>query len=367
MRIGLLAHDLADPVGRGLQRYTAGLARALACIPGVEVVLFSRTPPLKTYDDISARREVWYGTRELVWEQVELPLRLRRLKINVLHAPSNPGLPAFAPCPTVVTRHDEIERLFPPDFSGSSRSRFRAWWSEQVSLRTSSRVITVSDHSRLDILRVWGLPPEKVVNCGEGIEERFFHPVKAFEVERVRSLYGLTGSYVLYLGGFDKRKDVRTLLEAFFLLDQPGLTLALFGPLRGEGESIKKRVASHPLGSRVLITGRVPDEDLPALYTGCDLFVYPSRYEGFGLQVVEAMACGAPVVTSDGGSLPETGGGAAHVFPVGNATACASAIRDLLADGSAKALRRAGRQHALNFRWDCIVERYFKVYRDLAA
>ena len=114
------------------------------------------------------------------------------------------------------------------------------------------------------------------------------------------------------------------------------------------------------------VPGVVPDADLPALYAGCQLFVYPSRYEGFGLQAIEAMAAGAPVVSSDGGALPETVGEAGVLFPAGDVSACARAIQALLDDADRRErLRRLGRARAQRFRWDRVVTRYLELYREL--
>ena len=368
MKIGLVAHDLTALDGRGLQRYTAGLARALATTPGVELVLFSRTVPLPVFDDIAARREVWLGRREVIWEQVDLPLRVWRRGIDVLHAPCNLGLPAFAPCPTVLTRHDEIRRMLPPDFPGNVRGRFRTFYAEQISIRRASRIVAVSEHSRDDILRAWKLDIEKVIVCGEGIDRRFFDEIPLSEIRRVREGWELTRPYILYVGGFERRKDVLTLLDAFVSLKQPGLMLALCGPLRGEGEMIKKRVQENGHAQQVRITGRVPDHDLPALYAGCELFVYPSRYEGFGLQAVEAMACGAPVLSSDGGSLPEIVGDAGRIFPAGNVELCAQSIKILIEDKQElERLQSQGRRRADLFRWERIIDNYLSLYQQLAA
>jgi glycosyltransferase involved in cell wall biosynthesis len=365
MRIGLLAHDLADPVGRGLQRYTAGLARVLSGMKDVDLVLFARSAPLPKFDDVRARREIWSGRRELLWEQVDLPARLRQLRIDVVHAPANRGLPAYSPCPTVLTRHDEIERMFAPDFPGSRRSRFRRQWSDRVSIARASQIVCVSQRTATDVQREWKLGERRITVCGEGIDERFFQGVSAFEIARVKRQWNVKEKFVLYVGGFDRRKDVPTLVQAFLKLQRKDLVLLLCGPLRGDGDTIKKMMTSD---DRVIVTGPVPDEDLPALYAGCELFVYPSRYEGFGLQTIEAMASGAPVLTSDGGALPEIGGSAAGVFPAGDISACVQTMRELLENPEHRGrLACAGRAHAEQFRWRHVAARYVSLYRRLAS
>jgi glycosyltransferase involved in cell wall biosynthesis len=366
MRIGILAHDLISAEPRGLARYTEGLVRALLRQPDTTVVLFSRAKAGRELSGIETDWIVWPGRREVLWEQFDLPRQIRRLNIDLLHAPSNRGLPLYANCPMVLTRHDEIERMFPPDFPGSARSRFRMLYSDEISIRRAERIITPSECSRQDVLRKWRLHPSRVINCGEGIDERFYCPVSIEEIDGVRNRWALDRAYILYVGGFDKRKDVRTLLDAFFLMDSVDHLLVLAGPLRGEGESLREIVKQHPRCRSVRILGHVADEDLPPLYAGADVFVYPSRYEGFGLQVMEAMAIGTPVVVSDGGSLPEVASDAALVFSAGKAHDCARAIADMLG-GRQDSFRKLGRLRAEQFRWDNIIPNYLNVYRELLS
>jgi len=364
MRIGILANDLISAEPRGLARYTEGLVRALSRQPNTRVFLFSRAKPERELSDIEADWIVWPGQREVLWEQYDLPRQIRRANIDLLHAPSNRGLPLYAHCPTVLTRHDEIERLFPPDFPGSARSRFRMLYSDEISVRRANRIITPSEFSRQDVLRKWHLNESRVISCGEGIDDRFYCPVSVEEIDRVRKRWALDCAYILYVGGFDKRKDVHTLLDAFFLLDSADHLLVLAGPLRGEGETIRKLANQHPRWKSVRILGRVTDEDMYPLYAGADVFVYPSRYEGFGLQVIEAMASGTPVVVSDGGSLPEVASDAAIVFSTGHADDCTRAIADMLS-GRQDMFRKRGSLRAEGFRWDSIVTNYLNVYRSL--
>lgn len=364
VRIGLLAHDLTRPEMRGFRRYATGLAQALSKHPEIELVLFCRTSPACDCPEMRARWEIWPGCREVLWEQVDLPRRLARLEIDLLHAPSNSGLPLWSPGPMVLTRHDAIDYMFPPEFPGSRRSRVRKRYSDEISVRRASRVITVSERSRQDILRQWRLRPERVVNCGEGIDDKFFNPVAECERRRVRCKWVIDRPYILYVGGFDKRKDVGTLLSAFFLLNSSALRLVLCGSLRGEGANIERIVQQHPLGSLVRITGDLADEDIAPLYAGAQVFVYPSRYEGFGLQAIEAMAVGTPVVVSDGGSLPEVTGGAAVVFKAGDPDDCARAITATL-DIDRSEIIALGQSRARHFRWATVIRDYVEIYRAL--
>lgn len=366
MKVGIIAHDLTQPAIRGLARYTAGLVKALAATGCIEAVLFARAPLAETYRDLPGERCIWPGSRELLWEQWDLPRKAAARGVEILHAPSNRGLCAFAHCSTVLTRHDAIERLFPPDFPGSRRSRFRTWYSDEISIRRANAVATISETSRRDILATWRLPKERVVVTGEGIDDRFFTPVSDKEIQRVAGKYNLPSAYILYLGGLDKRKEVVTLVEAYANWKRRDVTCVIAGSMRGELQEIRKRIEQHNLNDAVRLLGEVDDDDVPALYTGAACFVYPSRYEGFGLQAIEAMALGVPVLVSTGGSLPEITGDAALVFPVGAADRLASCLEEVSANRSLReSLTERGRARAECFRWHDVIPKYIALYLQL--
>ncbi|MGH9364103.1 MAG: glycosyltransferase family 4 protein [Thermoanaerobaculia bacterium] len=368
IRVGFVAHELVSSNGRGLQRYLVGLASALEETGEAEVTLFSREPLSEQFSHLRGAREVWVGRREVLWEQVELPMRARRRGLDVLHATSNRGLPLIAPCPFVLTRHDEIERMFPPDFETSWRGNLRRSWSDWVSIRSAACVVTVSETSRRDILREWALEPDRVRALGEGIDDKFFAGVDSRDIQAVRKTYGIDLPYVCYLGGFEGRKRVDVLVDAFLTLKGRDRLLVLAGDRRGESGWLADRLGSHPQASSVKVLGRVSDSDAMALVAGADLFGFPSRYEGFGLPVAEAMALGTPVLCSDGGALPEVAGGAARVFPAGDVDACRLAMEDILNDETlANALREKGRQRAEGFRWKHVARGYLRLYRELSG
>ena len=282
-----------------------------------------------------------------------------QLRLDVVHAPSNRGLCAFAPCPTVLTRHDAIERMFPPDFPGTWRSRFRTWYSDEISIRCATRVITVSETSRRDIISTWRLSPKKVVAAGEGINERFFSAVPKSRIENVLHHFGVKPPYILYVGGLDRRKDIPTLVEAFHLTGGLGRRLVIAGPMRGELAAIDAAINRYTLDSTVMLLGEVDDDQLHALYGGADCFVYPSRYEGFGLQAAEALAMRVPLVVSDGGALPEVSGGHALMFRTGDASDLAKKIAECLDDDRGRETRiTAGAKYAERFHWTQVVDEY---------
>jgi len=369
VKLGVIAHDLTQPAVRGLSRYTAGLVNALAATGGADIVLFARAPLAESYRNLPGERCIWPGAREVSWEQWDLPRKAAAHGVQILHAPSNRGLCAFAHCPTVVTRHDEIERLFPPDFPGSLRSRFRMRYSDEISIRRADAVATISETSRRDILATWRLPEERVVVTSEGIDDRFFGQISDREMQRVAGKYNLTSPYIFYLGGLDKRKDVVTLVEAYAAWNRPDVRCVIAGPTRGELAEVKRRITAYGLNeARVALLGEVDDHDVPALYAGASCFVYPSRYEGFGLQAIEAMAMGVPVIASDGGALPEVVGDAGLLFPVGDAQTLAGRLAMLSDDANLRAhLVGRGRTRAEDFRWEKVVPNYLDLYRHLCG
>lgn len=367
MRIGILGNDLGQPHMRGLPRYAVGLIGALA-EAGIEVVVLSREPVASVHRGLQVRYVNWWGSRELLWEQYGVPRMASRLGVDVIHAPSNRGLCAFASCPTVLTRHDAIERMFPPDFPGTRRSRFRMWYSDEISIRCATCVVTVSERSRMDILSIWNLSPERVIAAGEGIEEFFFEPPSSRARKETMDQFGIRRSYILYVGGLDKRKEVPTLVEAFDMTGGKHRQLVIAGPTRGELAAVKASIERHRLDGRVLLLGEVADRHLHGLYAGADCFVYPSRYEGFGLQAAEALAMRVPLIISDGGALPEIAGGHALQFPVGDAAKLAERMTECFEDSAGRERRvAAGATYAERFKWSNVISAYLELYRSLGA
>ena len=366
LRVGLVAHELTDDTGRGLQSYTRGLATALERSGAVEVVYFSRSPLAAAAKRLTGHRETWKGSREFLWEQWDLPRRARHLGVQVLHAPGNRGLPAFAPCPTVLTRHDEIERTCPPDFPRSFRSEARRKWADVVSVRAAARIVAVSATSARDVAREWPGAASKIVVAGEGIDDRFFEAVTAADVARVRGAYRLTGEYACYLGGFEGRKSVDVLVDAFASMTASTHQLVLAGHPRGLAAGVRARIEGLVSAGRAILLGFVPDDDVAPLVSGAATFVFPSGQEGFGLPVAEAMALGTPVICSTGGALPEVAQGAARMFEAGHVDDCRRALEEVLGDGPLRArMRESGLRVAQQYSWSRVLPRYLELYRSL--
>jgi glycosyltransferase involved in cell wall biosynthesis len=367
VRVSLLADAMCDPRPRGLARYTRGLCLALLESGAIDLELVTHAEPAEGGLP-PARRSRLTARREIVREQLELPRLLARSRAAVLHAPANRGLPVWAPCPAVVTRHDVIERTFAPDHPGSRRGRIRLRYADAIAMRRATVVVTVSETSRQDVVRQWPGCRRRTLVAGEGVESRFFEPVPTMVTKRLRQRYRLPRSFVLYVGGFEPRKDVATLIGAMTVSGVKDAGLVLAGSLGRWRGAVETALASAGLADRTRVLDFVEDGDLPALYAAADCFVCPSRYEGFGLPVVEAMAAGTPAVVSDGGALPEIAGDAAPVFPAGDAGALAAAIEQVLTDARfAARLIERGRHRAEACRWERVVSRYVSLYRRVAG
>jgi glycosyltransferase involved in cell wall biosynthesis len=367
VRVALLGDAMCDPRPRGLARYTRGLCTALLESGEVDLELVVQVSP-GVIALPPARVSRLTASRELVREQVELPRLLSRRQIDVLHAPANRGLPVWAPCPTVVTRHDVIERMFAPEHRGSRRGRLRMLYSDAISMRRATVVTTVSETSQRDIERQWPGCRGRTLVAGEGVDARFFDPRLGEAAEPVRARLQLPGAFVLYVGGFEPRKDVATLIAAMATCRVRDLGLVLAGALGPWRQRILTALATAGIADRTRLLDFVGDEDLPGLYAAARCVVCPSRYEGFGLPVIEAMATGRPAVVSDGGALPEVTGGAAAVFAAGDALALTAALEQVLTDSRlATRLIEQGRRRAEDYRWERVVARYVSLYRRMSG
>jgi len=309
---------------RGWSRYVRELARALA--PGGDVVAVAgrvRGP-------------------EVLWEQVGLPRALRRRGARLVHAP-NCFLPLRRPCPGVVTVHDLAFAAFPGDFA--PRTRWKYARLGRAAARSAERVIVPSRATADDVERRWGVPGRRI----RVVPEAPALPLGSAAVP------GAGGeAYVLAIGDLRAKKDLGTAVEATRRL---GVRLVLAGLDAGEGERL--RAAPH-----VEVLGWVDDARLDALLRGAAALVHPSLYEGFGLVVLEAMARGVPVACADATSLPEVAGGAAALFPPGDAAGAAEALTVVLGPARDR-FAALGRERASAFSWARTAAETRAVYAEL--
>lgn len=290
---------------------------------------------------------------KLWFEQISIPLAARRLHADVLFVPYF-GPPLVQPVPTVVTVHDVI-MLAVPDFAGSRLARLYTQLAAAAA-RRAALVLADSEHSRRDAVRLAGIAPDRIVVAPLAAGLPAWQGSRGELRAILNAKFRLEPGYIFYCGGLDRRKDVSTLLQAFALLDGPP-PLVIAGQPRSDSTvrfpNLNAESAGLGIAERVRFLGWVEEEDKALLYAGAGVFAFPSRYEGFGLTPLEAMAGGAPVVCSDATSLPEVVGDGGLLFPAGDHQALADALSRVLDDPPlAERLRAAGRQRAAAFSWD---------------
>lgn len=281
------------------------------------------------------------GMRGHLWEQFVLPRRVRG--DEVLWSPANSG--PLGMRRQVVTIHDLSVLEHPEWFSAT----FALWYRMMLPAlaRRVRHVLTVSEYSRASIMRLLGLEADRVTAVPNGVNTAMFKPTN---VTSVRRKYGLAARYVLFVGSIDPRKNLSRLLEAWQRIPasmEAELVIA------GGRTRVFRDVELPGEGVRVRLLGHVPDADLPGLYSGAEVFVMPSLFEGFGLTVLEAMACGTPVISSTAGALPEVADGAALLFDPRSADAIGNALIQLMQDDCLREdLRRKGLIRAWEFTWE---------------
>jgi len=301
-------------------------------------------------------------------QQWIIPGILHRAKANLYHSLYY-LMPYFPDVPTVLTCHDLIPLVYPRYFSPAQRLIFRV--AHTLALRTASVVIAISQSTKADLIRSLRVSPEKVVVIPDAAGTDF-QPQSPGQIAAVRKKYTLPEQYVLYLGSNKPHKNLVTLVKAFAhsaLRTPPSaLKLVIAGHWDERYPEAKRLTEELGLKDQVLFIGPVADPDLPALYSGASLFVFPSLYEGFGLPVVEAMACSLPVICSNVSSLPEVAGEAALLVDPLDVQSLAAAMHTVMTDEALKeGMRGKGLVQAGKFSWERTAQETIKVYRRVSA
>jgi glycosyltransferase involved in cell wall biosynthesis len=339
----------ADVLGRrrtGDETYVAGLLRELAPLADQEqLAAVTRRPELVpdgiTPIELPARSQaarMAFG----------LPRLLKRLDPALAHF--NYVAPPGYRGRFVVTVHDLSFERMPWLMGRRDRLLFRKF--VPASARRADRVLAVSEHTKRDLAEHYGISEDKIVVTPNGVDP-VFHP-NGSAPDRP--------PYALFVGGIQPRKDPLTAIEALALVDRD-LNLVVVGQEKRGGEEVRRAVLRLGLEQRVELAGHVEHEELADLYRGAACLVFPSRYEGFGLPVLEAMASGTPVVAAATGAVPEVAGDAAILVEPGQPEAIADGIRRALADR--ERLVTAGLQRASRFSWTETARRTLSVYREL--
>lgn len=357
----------------GIGRYVHNLARGLTGALEAEervIVLHGHPPPRGLLAAESAGHRIEWAPEPSspfsLRQQWRIPRLLGDRGVDLYHSPYYlmPYRPGVS---TVLTVYDLIPLRFPQHVSVQARWLFRA--TSALALRAADHVLTISETTRQDLIERLGVDGARATTVHLAAEDHF-RPQSLREVERVQEQYALPGSYVLYFGINKPHKNLLRLVESWAALRErralAGATLVIAGAWDPRYPDPKHRAESLGLEEAIRFLGPIPEADLPALYAGATLFVFPSLYEGFGLPVIEAMACGTPVACARTDSLVEVAGEAALLFDPTSVTAIAEALERALDDPDLRAaLRSRGLERVSEFSWQRTGEATLSVYRSV--
>lgn len=360
----------------GIGRYVRELAQALVSLFGDqgELILWHGRLPASCrsqWPEDAPVREVELPPPPIwvtrLWQRLRLPLPLERFtgQLSVSHGPDFVIPPSRAP--SVVTIHD-LSFLLSPQHA---HPRLRAYLTAAVprSLQRASAVIAVSEQVRREVIEYYNLPPNQVVAIPHGVTSGLTAPADD-QAQRTLARLGVREPYFLMVGTIEPRKNHLATLDAFALLASryPDLSLVIAGRPGWLAEPIMRAIHEASARLPVRYLGPVADADLPALYARSVALVYPSWYEGFGLPVLEAMACGAAVITSEGGAPAEVAGDAALAVPPDRPEALAEAMERIVNDSALRGrLAKEGRRRGASFSWERAARQHLELYRRLAG
>lgn len=299
----------------------------------------------------------------ILWEQLVLPVACRRSRIDVLHAPAY-VVPLLETSRSVVTFHDLSFFRLPGAFNRSNRSYLQQF--SRLSARRADRFIAVSESTRQDLIKLLAVRPDQVDVVYNGVDQRFQPVVDSAVVDEFRRTQGLPDRFILYLGTLEPRKNVTTLVRAYATARERGITepLILAGGKGWGGSPEAELIERLGLEAHVGSVGFVSMEDQVLWYNAATLFAYPSLYEGFGFPVLEAMACGTPVVAGNRSSLPEVVGDAGLLVNPSDPDDLAEAMVKVLRDDQVRLdLARRGRERAHRFSWEAAARATVETYQ----
>lgn len=382
MKIGIEATSAAEPKKAGVGYYTYHLIRALSRLdaaPHAYTLYLRAAWPSAADSPLAGLRPgqaAQWRTRLMpwpkLWAQTRLPLELWRQPQDVAFFPTATLPLLYQSARSVVTIHDVAFLFFPEGFSVALRTWLRL--ACRVGMRRAQKIITVSEATRQDVLIRYGLRPENVVTVHHGVDARF-RPLERGtpSVEQAIAKYGIQRPYILCIGTLQRRKNLPRLLQAVAALKQQEPLphqLVLVGPRYSDlpEDEIAATIQRLQLEYDVIRPGYIDEADLPLLLNGAALYVLPSLYEGFGMPLVEAMACGVPVACSNTSSLPEVVGEAGMLFDPYDVASIAATLRAMLTqERLLETLRAKSLRRARHFSWDACARQTLNVLEEVGC
>ncbi len=368
MKIALDATALPNKPG-GAGNYIINLAHALLELDsGHELVILCHPSDRQLFKlEPHQESHLFYvpdlnPALRLAWEQFRLPRLLAKLRVDLLHSPHY-TMPLRAGIPVVVTFHDMTFFLY-PEYHTLVKRFFFPVMIRQSAARAAA-LLAVSESTRQDAIRLLKIPPQKISTTRLGYDPQYVRIEDPAYLEQVRRKYHLPAHFLLHVGTLEPRKNHSTLLKAFDIIAQSNaeIALVLVGGAGWNARQIAQQIKTLRHGKRIHWLGYADSHDMPALYRLAEVFVYPSIYEGYGLPVLEAMACGAPTITSTVSSMPEIIGDAGLLVSPENPAELSAAIARLLEDKVfAAELTQKAQIRAKEFTWRKTAEQTLHIY-----
>ena len=371
IRIAIDAHTVGTKLG-GNESYAVNLIEALAEIDSVNhYTIYVTTSEARErfssrWPNFKVRSTLPHTP--LIRIPLTLSAELRKNPVDVLHVQFT--APPFCPCPVVVSIHDLSFEHLPQTFNLRSRTQLRL--TVRHSARRAAQILSLSEHTRHDIIKTYKIEPQRVTAIPLAAPDHFGPVTDNRELQRVRHIYGIDGSYILSVGSIQPRKNLARLVRAYSSLREDCSAdklpkLVLVGKCAWLYDETLRALDETNVKDSVVMTGYVPESDLPALYSGALCFVYPSYFEGFGLPPLEAMKCGAAVVVGNRTSLPEVVGDAALTVDPFDVDSIAGAIKKLVNDSALRSeLSVKGQERAKEFNWQETARKTLAVYKEVA-
>lgn len=369
LRVGLITYGL-DRTLSGISRYTLELALAFEGLRDqVEIVLLT-AGALGPLESSSFERVPLMGCARLpgllTLGHVLIPAVARRLKLDIIHDPTavTPLLFGGGGARIVTTVHDVFPLSYPGHNAALDNLLYRYWLPYE--LPRVDYIITDSQHSRSDILRFMKVKPERIQTVFLGVRA-LFEPIPQDEARAaVKAACGVETPYLLFVGNFTTRKNLALALRGFAAIqrDHPDLRLVLIGVRSFAQTPVEQLMAELKIADKVILAGTVEDRLLPAFYSAAEAFLFPSFYEGFGLPILEAMACGTPVITSNVSSMPEVAGDAALLIDPHSVESMVTAMQQILTDATLRqSLRARGLARAAEYTWERNARETLAIYQ----
>lgn len=354
MKIGI---DIQTTLGQktGFGFYVDNLVKHLKKYNHTNIYkLYKPTSP----KDFNAPQRFW-------WDQFVFPNMVKTDQVDILHQPCF-SAPVFYKGKIVVTIHDLIAIKFGQDIPFYSRQFFGKWM--PFSYRYADRIIAISEHTKKDIIKILKIPKEKIRVIYEAADEACKYIPDKLKIEKTKTKYDIYGDYLIHIGTINPRKNLEFLIKVFskVVKTYPKIKLVITGKKGWYYEGLFKLVKKLGLQNKVVFTGYIEDEEKPILYTGAKIFLFPSLYEGFGLPILESMACRTPVISSNTSSLPELVGDAGILLDPKDKIKWVKTIKKILSNQLfSQKLIEASIYQLKKFSWDRCAKETIKVYQNL--